>query len=180
MTTLGGIVFYAGFLALLVFCIPTNARSEEAPITQAQSQLPTAPLTITGRDGKTHVFTVELARTDHEQEVGEMFRTSLPADGGMLFLWPEPRQSDMWMRNTLVPLDIVFISPDHRIHAIAEDAIPQSEAVLSSQGVVGSVLELPGGTTARLGLVVGDAVSSPAYDSIGYSDDATDSVKKER
>ncbi|WP_408901733.1 DUF192 domain-containing protein [Oecophyllibacter saccharovorans] len=149
--------------ALAVAGVVRSAQAQETPITQAQPPLPTASLSITGRAGTVHHFTVELARTEREQEVGEMFRTHLAPDAGMLFLWPTPRESDMWMRNTLIPLDIVFISQDHRIHAISEDAIPRSEAILSSEGPVGSVLELPGGTTARLGIVVGDRVSSSAY-----------------
>lgn len=98
------------------------AKAEE-PITQAQARLPTAPLTITTRDGQKHEFTVELAKTYRQQEVGEMFRKHLPENEGMLFMWATPQVSDMWMRNTLVPLDIVFIDSTNHIHAIAENAV---------------------------------------------------------
>ena len=137
------------------------AKAEE-PITQAQARLPTAPLTITTRDGQKHEFTVELAKTYRQQEVGEMFRKHLPENEGMLFMWATPQVSDMWMRNTLVPLDIVFIDSTNHIHAIAENAVPLSEAILRSDGVVANTLELAGGVTAKLGIRVGDAVTSSA------------------
>lgn len=137
------------------------AKAEE-PITQAQARLPTAPLTITTRDGQKHEFTVELAKTYRQQEVGEMFRKHLLENEGMLFMWATPQVSDMWMRNTLVPLDIVFIDSTNHIHAIAENAVPLSEAILRSDGVVANTLELAGGVTAKLGIRVGDAVTSSA------------------
>lgn len=152
---------YAALGASLV--LPGSPVSAaEAPITEAQPELPTAPLVITTRDGVAHRFTVERAKTWHQQEVGEMFRKSLPKDRGMLFLWPAPQVSDMWMRNTLVPLDIVFIDSDNRVHAIVENAVPLSEAILSSRGAVASTLELAAGVTEELGIRVGDKVSGPA------------------
>ncbi|MBS1103706.1 DUF192 domain-containing protein [Gluconobacter sp. Dm-62] len=137
------------------------AKAEE-PITQAQPHLPTESLTITTRDGQKHAFTVELAKTCRQQEVGEMFRKHLPENEGMLFMWATPQVSDMWMRNTLVPLDIVFIDSTNHIHAIAENAVPLSEAILRSDGVVANTLELAGGVTAKLGIRVGDTVTSSA------------------
>lgn len=139
-----------------------SAYAAEEPIRQAQPALLTAPLTITTHDGVKHQFTVELAKTYRQQEIGEMFRKELPKDKGMLFLWPSPQVSDMWMRNTLVSLDIVFIDSTNHIHAIAEKAVPLSEAILSSNGSVANTLELAGGVTEELGIRVGDAVSSPA------------------
>nr|WP_244178130.1 DUF192 domain-containing protein [Gluconobacter albidus] len=137
------------------------ARAED-PITQAQARLPTDSLTITTRDAQKHVFTVELAKTYRQQEVGEMFRKHLPENEGMLFMWPAPQVSDMWMRNTLVSLDIVFIDSTNHIHAIAENAVPLSEAILRSGGVVANTLELAGGVTEKLGIRVGDVVTSSA------------------
>ncbi len=134
----------------------------EETITAAQPPLPSVPLTITDQAGRSHLFTVELARTPHEQEVGEMFRKQIPADHGMLFIWPAPQECAMWMRNTYVPLDMVFIDGQNRIHAIEENAVPLSEGIISSHGPVRAVLELPAGTTERLGLVVGDQISSSA------------------
>ncbi len=137
------------------------ARADTEP-TSAQKTLATVPLEIIGKDGGHHRFVVELARTPREQQVGLMFRTAVAADGGMLFTWAEPQVSQMWMENTLVPLDMVFIAPDGAIDSIAEDTVPRSLAIVSSSGPVSSTLELAAGTTARLGITVGDHVVSKA------------------
>ncbi|MBB2180905.1 DUF192 domain-containing protein [Gluconacetobacter tumulicola] len=137
-----------------------TARAQDDTPTKAQSELPRENLTITNAKGAKHVFSVELATTPGQQRIGEMFRTSVPADRGMLFVWPYPQQSDMWMENTLVSLDIVFIGEDGRISAIAENAVPQSLARISSHGPVRATLELQGGLTEKLGIVVGDKVDS--------------------
>ncbi|MEN3167424.1 DUF192 domain-containing protein [Gluconobacter sp. OJB] len=150
------------FVLLAALGLSAGVARAEDPIMQAQARLPTESLTITTRDGQKHVFTVELAKTYRQQEVGEMFRKNLPENEGMLFMWPAPQVSDMWMRNTLVPLDIVFIDSTNHIHAIAENAVPLSEAILRSDGVVANTLELAGGVTAKLGIRVGDVVSSSA------------------
>ncbi|MBO1326015.1 DUF192 domain-containing protein [Acetobacter sp. TBRC 12305] len=140
--------------------LPALADDTGEP-TQAQPTLPQEKLSITSASGP-HAFTVELARTPRQQQVGEMFRTQMPENTGMLFVWSIPRESDMWMENTLIPLDIVFIGTDHRIHAIEENAVPRSLAQISSQGPVLATLELAGGVAAKLGLTVGDKVDSPS------------------
>ena len=78
-----------------------------------------------------------------------MFRTSVPPDGGMLFDWGLPRASQMWMQNTLVSLDMVFINDDGTIRSIAENTVPRSLAVIDSRGPVRATLELAAGTTAQ-------------------------------
>jgi uncharacterized membrane protein (UPF0127 family) len=143
-----------GLLALL----PAIALAEEPDITHAQPELPKEKLVIVTRDGKEHVFNVEVAKTPEQETIGLMFRPSVPPDGGMLFDWKEPRESQMWMRNTLVPLDMVFINEDGTIRSIAEDTVPESLAVIDSHGPVRATLELAGGTTARLDIRVGDKV----------------------
>ena len=77
-----------------------------------------------------------------------MYRTKVAPDGGMLFVWPTPIVSQMWMKHTLVPLDMVFIKADGTIDSIAENTVPQSLRVISSHGKVTATLELAGGTTA--------------------------------
>ena len=155
-----GVSFFAvGLVVGGVFgSLPVMADDYEEP-THAQPILPKQTLVIISAQGR-HVFSVELATTPRQQQVGEMFRKSVPENGGMLFLWSKPQQSDMWMRNTLIPLDIVFIGPDRRIQAIAENTVPQSLAHISSHGPVIATLELAGGITAKLGIVVGDKVES--------------------
>lgn len=117
----------------------------------AQPALIDVPLTIT--QGTTvHRFTVEVARTTEEQARGLMFRTELAATGGMVFPFEYPRIASFWMRNTLIPLDILFVRADGTIDRIAESTVPQDETPVASGGEVSAVLELAGGTTARLGI----------------------------
>ena len=144
----------------------TMGLDNEEP-TQAQPILPKQQLVIISANGR-HIFSVELARTARQQQVGEMIRKSVPEDGGMLFLWSKPQPIEMWMRNTLVPLDMVFIGTDRRIQAIAENTLPQSLAHIRSHGPVIATLELAGGVTAKLGIVVGDKVEAASLNPVEY------------
>lgn len=145
------------FLSILPATLAT-ARSWAADTNKAQPELPKEPLTIVTRDGKEYDFSVEMALTADQQEVGEMFRPSVPANGGMLFDWGLPRESAMWMKNTDAALDMIFINPDGSIRAITENAVPHSLANISSRGPVRATLEVAAGTAARLNLRVGDMV----------------------
>jgi uncharacterized membrane protein (UPF0127 family) len=144
-------------LALLI-AMPASALAQGDDPTGPQPELPKEKLIIVTRDGLQHVFNVEMALTMQQQIVGEMFRTHIPEDGGMLFDWGTPRESQMWMRNTVAPLDMVFINSDGTIRSIAENAVPESLAVIDSHGPVRATLEIPAGTTARLNINVGDKV----------------------
>jgi uncharacterized membrane protein (UPF0127 family) len=147
-------------LLLALLCLlPLAARAAEGP----QPMLPTTTLTIVSRGGARHGFTVEGARTPGQQEAGLMFRTSLPADHGMLFDFGPEREVPMWMKNTLIPLDMVFIRADGTIRRIAENTVPQSLAEIPSGGPVRAVLELQGGITARLDIRVGDRVEGAIF-----------------
>jgi uncharacterized protein len=136
---------------------PRLALADNEP-TKPNPKLPTETVTITGQDGKPHVFTIEVASTPSEQTTGLMFRTSVPANSGMIFPWDPPIVSQMWMENTLVPLDMVFIGADGTIKAIAENTVPESLRVISSGVPVAATLELQGGITAKLDIDVGDKV----------------------
>ena len=104
---------------------------------------------------------IEVARTGDEQAKGLMFRTTLSDTSGMLFPYDPPREITMWMRNTLIPLDMVFIRADGVVHRIEERAEPLSETVIASGGTMAAVLELAGGAAERLGLKPGDRVIYP-------------------
>jgi uncharacterized membrane protein (UPF0127 family) len=108
-----------------------------------------------------HNFNIELATTNEERALGLMFRRSLPAGGGMLFLYDRPQSAAMWMKNTLIPLDMVFISPDGTVHRIEQNAEPHSTALIPSEGPVVGVLELNGGEAAKIRLKRGDKVLYP-------------------
>jgi uncharacterized protein len=110
-----------------------------------------------------HVFSVELAATDEERERGLMFRKELPDGHGMLFDFKADRNVAMWMKNTLIPLDMIFIRSDGRISNIAENTEPMSTRIIPSRGAVRAVLEVAGGTAKRLGIEVGDRVAHPMF-----------------
>jgi uncharacterized protein len=148
------------FLALLP--VVTHAWAE-ADTSKAQPELPKETLVIVGKDGVTHTLNVEMALTLDQQTVGEMFRPSVPPDGGMLFDWGMPRESTMWMRNTIAPLDMIFINADGTIRSIAENAVPQSLATIASRGPVRATLEVAAGTAARLNIRVGDTVKQRIF-----------------
>jgi uncharacterized membrane protein (UPF0127 family) len=150
----------APFLAL---ALTAAAWAQPAEPTAAQPRLPTAKLTIICRNNVKHDFTVELAETDEQQQTGEMFRTSVPENEGMLFDWHTPRDMPMWMKNTLVPLDMIFIGPDGTVTHIEENAVPQSLAIIPSGGPVQATLEVQGGLTAKLDIRVGDKVQGAMF-----------------
>ena len=108
-------------------------------------------------------FTVELAVTKAEQERGLMFRKSLAPDRGMLFPYNPPQRAAFWMKNTLIPLDILYIAPDGRVLSIARNAVPHDETPLPSGGLVGGVLEIAGGRAAQLGILPGDRVLNKIF-----------------
>jgi uncharacterized membrane protein (UPF0127 family) len=143
--------------------IPLAARAQPLNPTGPQAELPREKLVIVTRDGARHDFMVEMATKADQQTVGLMFRPSVPADGGMLFDWGMARDSQMWMRNTVAPLDMVFINADGTIRSIAENTVPQSLAIIESRGPVRATLELAAGTTARLNIRVGDKVEQRIF-----------------
>lgn len=123
-----------------------------------QSGLTVIPLTV-HRGKRPLPFQVELASTGAEQARGLMFRTAMGANEGMLFPSDPPREGvAFWMKNTVMPLDIIFIGPDRRVLNIAARAVPYSLVPLPAAGPVSAVLELVGGRAAELGIVPGDKV----------------------
>lgn len=150
-------------LALAAAALPLGLWAQVPDPTGPQPDLPKEQLVIVGRGGVEHPFAVEMATAPQQQTVGEMFRTSVPADGGMLFDWHAPRASQMWMRNTISSLDMLFINPDGTIRSIAERTVPQSLAVIDSHGPVRATLELAAGTAERLDIRVGDKVQQRIF-----------------
>ena len=149
------------FLLSLVTIPVLSARAED--IVTAQPELPKEKLAIVTRGGQRREFDVEMALTPHQQEIGLMFRKTVPEDGGMLFDWGSSRESMMWMRNTVAPLDMLFINQDGTIQHIAENTTPQSLATISSGGAVRATLEVQAGTARRLGIHVGDKVEQRIF-----------------
>jgi uncharacterized membrane protein (UPF0127 family) len=128
----------------------------------AEVTFETTPLTIESGDGPLS-FEVELAMTPEQRRQGLMFRESLESDQGMLFDFGRTAPVTMWMRNTFVSLDMLFIDADGRIARIVADTQPLSDAVIGSGGPVRAVLELRAGTSEELGIEVGDQVVHPIF-----------------
>ena len=110
-----------------------------------------------------HVFSVEIANTEPEREKGLMFRKHLAEGHGMLFDFRADQQVGFWMKNTYIPLDMIFIRGDGRIARIAQDTEPMSEKVVYSGAPVRAVLEVKAGTARRLGIEPGDRVANPIF-----------------
>lgn len=113
--------------------------------------------------GGPRAFAVEIAKTPAERARGLMFRERLAPDAGMLFLYAADQPVAMWMKNTVIPLDMLFIARNGRIVKIAERTVPLSETLIGSSGAVAAVLEVNGGTAKRLGLRPGDRVRHAAF-----------------
>ena len=124
--------------------------------------MPVSSVSIETAAGE-HRFTVEVAATVSHRSRGLMYRRSLAPDAGMLFDYRQPQPVAMWMANTLIPLDMLFIGADGRIVNIAERTVPQSRMPIPSAGTVRAVLELNGGTVDRLGIRPGDRVKHAIF-----------------
>jgi uncharacterized protein len=143
-------------LAVLALALPGRPVGGEG-----LAHFATGELTIETGGGARH-FAIEIARTPDELAQGLMYRDHLDADHGMLFLIDPPRPVTFWMKNTLIPLDIIFVKTDGRVESVAARAIPMSTETIPSQGEVGAVVEVNGGMAERLGIRPGDKVVSPA------------------
>lgn len=129
----------------------------------AQTAGPREELTVTTKAGS-HDFEVEIADDDRERALGLMFRRAMADDEGMLFDFGAEEPASFWMRNTYIPLDILFIEADGTIESIAERTTPLSEKSVPSKGPVRYVLEINGGLSDTLGIAPGDTISGPALE----------------
>jgi uncharacterized membrane protein (UPF0127 family) len=154
-------------LCLFVFAFGTVAAcaaQPAAPTTFQPTQLrdfPRSQIAIERRNGR-DTFQIWLAETPAQQEQGLMWIRQLPADYGMLFVLGETRQMNMWMKNTYVSLDMLFMNSSGRITHIVQRTTPLSEAIISSNGEIAAVLELAAGEVQRRGIAIGDRVVHPS------------------
>ena len=149
----------AAMLVLVGLSVTDWASAQSRPRFESFTTVPLAIETAAGGQE----FTVEVARTSGQHSQGLMFRRRLAADAGMLFVYRRVEPIAMWMQNTLIPLDMLFIGPDRRIAHIVERTVPMSTETIGSKFPVSSVLELNAGTVSRLGIKTGDVITSPAY-----------------
>jgi uncharacterized membrane protein (UPF0127 family) len=139
------------FVLLLLLWPSAYARADDAGLSKIE------PLSI-ATEGDAALFTVEIADTDFLRERGLMFRQRIPPDRGMLFDFGQPRPVAMWMKNTYISLDMLFIRSDGTIAYIAENTVPKSLDTIGVNEPILAVLELAGGSAKRLGIRAGDTV----------------------
>lgn len=146
------------------FALMTDQLTEAAPPgIEPLSAFARSPLTIETRGGGIKRFEVWLADSPARRSQGLMFVERLAPGTGMLFVYGAPGTVSMWMKNTLIPLDMLFVAADGRVTRIARNTKPQSLATISSMGPVTGVLEIGGGESARLGIDTGDRIVHPAF-----------------
>ena len=145
-----------------MMAVPAACQPAATPVALERSTagLDQLPLTIAS-GGKTHRFTVEVARSFEQQQTGMMNRNSLAPDRGMIFPYDPPQPVAFWMKNTLIPLDMIFIRADGTIARIAANTVPLSLETVPGGEPVAAVLEIDGGRAAELGIREGDRVSWP-------------------
>jgi hypothetical protein len=148
----------AALAALVLFVVPVM----QFHLAKALAQLAREPLSIITQSGKLD-FEIEVAETPEQKAKGLMFRRSLGERTGMLFPYGQSQEITMWMKNTYIPLDMLFIRGDGIIHRIEEMTQPFSEEVIASKGSVTAVLEIAGGGARKLGIKPGDKVLHPAF-----------------
>lgn len=137
-----------------------------APAEEAMAEPGPRIAVIETASGDSHAFTVELAVTPQEMSKGLMNRDEMPENAGMLFLFPAKQPVAFWMKNTLIPLDMIFIDDDGTIKNIHVNAQPHSLDKIWSDGPVKSVLEINGGLSEKLGIAAGDTVVHPFFDNV--------------
>jgi uncharacterized membrane protein (UPF0127 family) len=150
----------AAFLSIGVLFFAFAATT--LPMADARAQQAIEKLQIVTASGP-HDFSVEVMRTEPELEKGLMFRRFLPADRGMLFDFKQEKPVMMWMKNTYLPLDMVFIARSGKVVGIAANAEPMSERIIPSGAPAYGVLEVNAGTAEKIGLKIGDEVHHPMF-----------------
>lgn len=156
------LVFGAVFCVLFLFVwfylsMASSAGAAELTVPSVDSvTFEKSTIQLRSRYGGTYNIAVEIAASPEQLALGLMHRTELPAGTGMLFVYKLPRKIGMWMKNTLIPLDMLFASRTGTFFYIAENATPLSEDLITAPGAVAYVLELPAGTVKKLGIQVGD------------------------
>jgi uncharacterized membrane protein (UPF0127 family) len=149
-------------LALLACIAPAPFATAQSPPLEDLSKFPVGKLEITDGKQVRHHFQVWLADNPRRQAQGLMFVRALPPLRGMLFVHGDPREISMWMKNTYIPLDMVFIDADGRVQQIVEQTTPHSLDIIRSERPARAVLEIAGGEARRLGIKPGQRVHHPA------------------
>lgn len=148
-------VILSALISFFLICIP-------AYFAIAQSHEPTDRLLVITATGK-HTFALEIAKTNEERAKGLMFRKSMPQNHGMLFIFHDERPISMWMKNTLIPLDMIFLSGEGIVTSIVQETSPLSEEIITSDRQAQAVIEVNAGVAQKIGLVPGDKIRHPLF-----------------
>ena len=143
--------------------VPGSALADESDWPPLEETFAKGTVSIETAAGPSHTFDIYLALTSEQRARGLMGVTELPANQGMLFDFGSPRPVSMWMKDTPLPLDMLFIRPDGSIFGIAANTTPESQTLIPSLAIVRAVLELNGGTAERLGIASGDRVEHEIF-----------------
>jgi len=155
-------LFFCLVISFMVMLYSVPASAEDGQVTFKQSQL-----SISSGSHKFN-FNIEVAENFDQRARGLMFRKAMADQNGMLFLFDENQIVTMWMKNTYIPLDIIFINKAGVIVHIAKDAVPESLDIISSQFPVISAFEVNAGLTARLNIKKGDRIIHPFFTAVGH------------
>jgi uncharacterized membrane protein (UPF0127 family) len=157
--------FFAAVAAALVWvlCSVPAVAGASSDAQQLDRLFSRSTLQIATPDAKLHKIDVWIADNDARRARGLMFVEQLADDAGMLFIYPQPQPISMWMKNTHLPLDMLFVNADGRVHRVVENTKPMSLDTISSDGTVLAVIELKAGSAARLKIRPGAQVIHPAF-----------------
>ena len=149
--------------ALLLWAPWAGAGGQDKDAQQLDRLFTRSTLQIATQDGQLHKIDVWVADTDARRMRGLMFVETLDDDAGMLFVYPQPQQISMWMKNTPLSLDMLFVTANGRVHRVVENTTPMSTDTVSSGGIVFAVIELKAGSAARLKIRACAQVIHPAF-----------------
>ncbi|MBM3506926.1 MAG: DUF192 domain-containing protein [Alphaproteobacteria bacterium] len=155
-------LLFGAFVASAVALAACEPNAQQQTQAQAPAAQRTDQLFIETASGR-HPFRIEVAVTPEQKATGLMFRRELAPDAGMLFTYEQPQIIQMWMRNTYIPLDMVFVGADGRVINVAERTVPESLTIVPSAAPAVGVVELVGGTAARLRIRPGNRVLHPFF-----------------
>ena len=156
--------FKLAAIVLVSLCSAPFISADEPDARELDQRFARSTLQIATPDARLHTFKVWVAENDVQRARGLMFVRQLADDEGMLFLYPQEHVIGMWMKNTYIPLDMLFVSADGRVAHIAENATPHSLATIESKKPVAAVIELKAGSAARLKIRPGARVAHPAFE----------------
>lgn len=162
MRALPGVRIFLTALALLSLgCASADTAGSDAQ--SLDRDFPRSTLQIAGSDAKVHTFRVWIADNDTRRARGLMYVKQMDADAGMLFIYPRAQQISMWMKNTVLPLDMLFVAANGRVIKVAANTTPQSLDTIDSGDPALGVVELNAGIAAKLGIRAGSQIIHPAF-----------------